>query len=42
MKLHIIGIPGAGKTTLAEGISRLLSVAHHDLDTLRSSMNVGR
>jgi shikimate kinase len=34
VKLHIIGIPSAGKTTLAKGMSRLLSVPFHDLDSL--------
>jgi adenylate kinase family enzyme len=34
VKLHIIGIPSAGKTTLAKGMSRLLGVPLHDLDSL--------
>jgi adenylate kinase family enzyme len=34
VRLHIIGIPSAGKTTLAKNVSRLLSVPHHDLDPL--------
>lgn len=34
MRLHIIGIPSAGKTTLAKSVSRLLGVPHHDLDPL--------
>ncbi len=34
MRLHIIGIPSAGKTTLANDISRLLGVPCHDLDSL--------
>lgn len=34
MRLHIIGIPSSGKTTLGERMSRLLGVAHHDLDAL--------
>jgi hypothetical protein len=34
VKLHIIGIPSAGKTTLARDISRLLDLPHHDLDPL--------
>ncbi len=34
MRLHIIGIPSSGKTTLAESLSILLGVAHHDLDPL--------
>jgi hypothetical protein len=34
VKVHIIGIPSAGKTTLARDISRLLDLPHHDLDPL--------
>jgi adenylate kinase family enzyme len=34
MRLHVIGIPSAGKTTLAGNVSRLLRVPHHDLDGL--------
>lgn len=34
MKLHVIGVPSAGKTTLAGNVSRLLCVPHHDLDAL--------
>lgn len=34
MRLHIIGIPSSGKTTLAAGISDRLGVPHHDLDAL--------
>lgn len=34
MRLHIIGIPSAGKTTLGINLSRLLSAPHHDLDSL--------
>jgi hypothetical protein len=34
VRLHIIGIPSAGKTTLASDLSRLLGVPHHDLDSL--------
>jgi hypothetical protein len=34
MRLHVIGIPSAGKTTLAGNVSRLLGVPHHDLDAL--------
>ena len=32
--LHIIGIPSAGKTTLAKNVARFLGVSHHDLDPL--------
>lgn len=34
MRLHIIGIPSAGKTTLATDISTHLGVRHYDLDSL--------
>lgn len=34
MRLHIIGIPSSGKTTLAKSLSRLLGVPHHDLDSV--------
>jgi hypothetical protein len=34
VRLHIIGIPSSGKTTLAAGISDRLGVPHHDLDAL--------
>ena len=34
MRLHIIGIPSSGKTTLARNTARLLGVTHHDLDPL--------
>ncbi len=34
MKLHIIGIPSAGKSTLGSSLSRLLNAPHHDLDSL--------
>jgi adenylate kinase family enzyme len=34
MRLHVIGIPSAGKTTLATGLSGLLGVPHYDLDSL--------
>jgi adenylate kinase family enzyme len=34
VKVHIIGVPSAGKTTLAEGIARRLDVPHHPLDSL--------
>ena len=34
MKLHIIGIPSSGKTTLGKSLSKLLSLPHHDLDSL--------
>jgi hypothetical protein len=34
VRLHIIGIPSSGKTTLAAGIADRLGVPHHDLDAL--------
>jgi adenylate kinase family enzyme len=34
VKIHIIGGPGSGKTTLAECISSRFNVAHYDLDHL--------
>ena len=34
MKVHIIGLPSSGKTTLAKGLSSLLGVPHHDLDAV--------
>jgi len=34
MRIHVIGIPSAGKTTLGRNLSRLLDVPHHDLDPL--------
>jgi thymidylate kinase len=34
LKIHIIGGPGSGKTTLGEAISARLHIPHHDLDKL--------
>jgi hypothetical protein len=34
MKIHIIGIPSAGKTTLAKSLSTRLGTPHHELDGL--------
>lgn len=34
MRLHIIGIPSSGKTTLGKSLSRFLSVPYYDLDSL--------
>ena len=35
MKIHIIGGPGSGKTTLASRLSRQLGIPHIDLDDLQ-------
>jgi adenylate kinase family enzyme len=32
MRVHIIGLSSAGKSTLAEALARHLGCAHHDLD----------
>ena len=34
VKVHIIGLPSAGKTTLAAGLSSHFHVPHHDLDAV--------
>jgi adenylate kinase family enzyme len=34
MKIHIIGLPSSGKTTLATGLSSYFRVPHHDLDAV--------
>lgn len=34
VKIHILGGPGSGKTTLAECLSSRLHVPHHDLDKI--------
>lgn len=34
MRVHIIGLPSAGKTTLARGLATSYGVPHHDLDAL--------
>jgi adenylate kinase family enzyme len=34
VRLHIIGVPSAGKTTLARDIATRLGVPHYDLDSL--------
>jgi shikimate kinase len=41
VRLHIIGIPSAGKTTLGTSMSRLLNAPHHDLDDLAFVMSAG-
>lgn len=37
MRIHIIGGPGSGKTTLAHEISRRFEIPHHDLDQVAMS-----
>jgi hypothetical protein len=34
VRLHIIGIPSSGKTTLADGLAPLIGGPHHALDSL--------
>jgi hypothetical protein len=34
MRVHIVGLPSSGKTTLAKGLSTRLNVPHHDLDAV--------
>jgi adenylate kinase family enzyme len=33
-RIHILGGPGSGKTTLAQGLSSRLHIPHYDLDKL--------
>ena len=39
MKIHIIGGPGSGKTTLAKRLSKVTGITHYDLDDLQWDHN---
>jgi adenylylsulfate kinase len=39
MKILIMGLPGAGKTTLADALARELQCAHFNADDIRKNIN---
>lgn len=39
MKILVMGLPGAGKTTLAEALARLLQAVHFNADDIRKNIN---
>lgn len=39
MKILVMGLPGSGKTTLAESLARLIQAAHFNADDIRQHIN---